>query len=311
MDCSEFERKLDLLVGGGLGHAEEQEAHAHRMQCARCRELLELARGELDILPTDQQEDLAGAILNQTSGSACNRAEDLLCGYIDGALEGPEQELLALHLDHCRTCSLLCDELQSLRIDLAGMAEIEPDEQFVDDVLAATIYRPSLRTELNERVTGWWSRQIRRPRFAVELAYTGAVVLMLLVGALRAPLRDFSPEAIDIARANPLHAIVELRQEGRKAPEIISDLGREAWSHTGAPLASKSKGLWSWAITMGGNVKETVSIGTRSANEISGMLWRGEWFAAWGKVGEAREEIDEQWRTDGADDTKRKKGAEP
>ena len=311
MDCSGFKKRLDLLLGGGMTRAQEREAHEHMMRCARCRELLEIARGELDILPGDQQEDLTAAILEATSGSACTRVEELLCEYVDGTLSSADHELVTLHLNHCDPCSALCTALQSLQGDLAGLAEIQPDERFVDDVLAATIYRPSLWTELNERVSHWWSRQVRRPRFALELAYSGAVVFLLLFGAPRAPLRGVPPDAVEIARANPVEAVVELWHEKGEATGVIADFGREAWSQTGAPLSSKSKGLWDRIVTFAGNVKETASIGAGSVKETSGMLWKGEWFAAWGEIGEAQQAIAKQWRGQRTEVHETKEGTEP
>lgn len=311
MDCSRFEHLLDSLLGGGLTKQEESDAREHTMQCARCRELLEIARGDLDILPGDVQEGLTASILESTSGSTCNRVESVLCDYVDSNLGEEQSELVSLHIDHCDRCSALAAVLSAISVDLSAMAEIEPDENFVQDVMTATVYRPTLWMKLNDRFSLWWSKQIRRPRFAIELAYTGAVILFLVFGAPNAPLRGVSPKVVDIAQSNPAEAVVELWENNRDAPGAVAEFGRTAWGNTGTPLANKSKGVWFWVVDKEERLGACLGVFGRSVKVIAGDLWNGDWFVAWEKWGVMNESLVRTWRDPKGAESKLNKETEP
>ncbi len=192
MDCREFEDRLDVLQAGLLSREEEAYAEEHIRVCARCRALLAAVRGECDSLTPEAEEDLTTAIMSQTTGTACFEAENILCDSVDGVLGRDDQEILSLHLAHCRDCGSLAETLAELRRVLPEMATLEPDAQFTADVLRVVSAgrRPKSRLDLS----GWWYRLIRRPRFAWEAAYVGTLLLLLALG---------NPAVLPTARAVP------------------------------------------------------------------------------------------------------------
>ncbi|HJQ98853.1 MAG TPA: zf-HC2 domain-containing protein [Candidatus Polarisedimenticolaceae bacterium] len=87
-------------------------------------------------------------VLARTSGPACAAAEDRFASYVDGELDAVDRELVAGHVAGCRPCR---EELAQMR---------------------ATAARP--------RWADTWRRLMLRPRFALEMAYIGAVVLCVI-----------------------------------------------------------------------------------------------------------------------------------
>jgi anti-sigma factor RsiW len=125
-------------------------------------------------------DDLTNSILKRTSGPACARARAYLPDLADGKLEAGSAGLLALHLDYCSGCRALDQRLRELSETFQGMALLEPDEGFTTAVMHATVKRRSASSRLRLKV--WWGRQIRRPRFALEAAYIGTLLCVLVFG---------------------------------------------------------------------------------------------------------------------------------
>jgi hypothetical protein len=185
MDCREFEQRLDAFEAGILLPDEQQRANSHLEICVRCRELLDIIRGETDLLAPDACEDLLQSILSKTCGPSCGVAENSLCEWIDGTLVPLDHDLVSLHLTHCPTCAGLAATLLELKEVLPDMAAVEPDQWFTADVLRATI---GLRSDPVWQRPGldwkeFWSRLWRRPRFAWEAAYVGALLVLMALGS--------------------------------------------------------------------------------------------------------------------------------
>ncbi|MBZ5494988.1 MAG: zf-HC2 domain-containing protein [Acidobacteriia bacterium] len=184
MDCESFEDRLDAFEGGLLPSEEREAAARHLSACARCRALLGIVRGEANLLAAELQDDLARSILCRTSGPACDGAEQLLCAWVDGNLRPDDGEIIRLHIDHCPDCCELAATLTEMKEVLPGMATLEPDARFTADVFSATA---GLRSRIREArqpldFPVWWSRLIRRPRFAWEAAYVGTLLVLLALG---------------------------------------------------------------------------------------------------------------------------------
>lgn len=232
MDCRDFEDQLDVFEGGLLSPEEQAGAWEHIRACPRCRTLLALVRGESDVLESGAGNDLALAILRRTSGDGCLGAEERLCDYADGALETIDQEIISLHLSHCPECNRLAETLIDLGRTLPEMAAIEPDVQFTEDVLRATAGAPRILPLSDQQP--WWSRWMRRPRFAWEAAYVGTLFLLLAIG---------NPAILPRASAVP-QLLIE--QSDRLLLETTSVLTaqRVAAGHSFGDLRQKSKFLW-------------------------------------------------------------------
>jgi hypothetical protein len=184
MDCRSFEDRIDAFEAGLLPSEEREAAEKHLDECAQCRALLGIVRGESDLLAPELSEDLALSILRRTSGPACRSAERRLCDWVDGNLGADDQEILALHVAHCPGCSALAAALIELKEALPGMATLEPDIHFTADVLQTTVGWCSRARGAQGlvRIREWWNGLIFRPRIAWEAAYVGALLIMLALG---------------------------------------------------------------------------------------------------------------------------------
>jgi hypothetical protein len=184
MDCRSFEERLDVFVAGLLPPKEQYAAEEHLSACARCSRLLTIVRGDEEGPGSQVNQDLLLSILHKTSGVACSDAALLLCDWVDGRLTQDDWEIISLHIDHCQNCRPLAASLQELKEVLPEMAEIEPDESLTGRILLATISRPrvSRHDRLHFDVREWWRRMLRRPRFAWEAAYVGALLILLALG---------------------------------------------------------------------------------------------------------------------------------
>lgn len=184
MDCRDFEDRLDVFEAGALPDGERQAAETHLHECDRCRALLRTIRGESRLLSPESEAALARSIIGRTTGPACGQAAWQLCGWVEGDLNQDDAHILSLHLDHCSECSRLAASLRELAAILPEMAQLEPGEAFTAEVLQATSGKrfPSGNTVIPRDLTEWWNRLIRRPRFAWEAAYVGALLALLAFG---------------------------------------------------------------------------------------------------------------------------------
>jgi predicted anti-sigma-YlaC factor YlaD len=298
MDCTAFEQMLDRLLGENLTPEERKAAEEHKLLCPRCRELFEIACGNLDIQPREHKEELTDAILQRTSGSTCGQVEDLLCDFVDGNLELGQEKLLQDHIASCEGCATLAAAVREISLDLSGFAEIEPDSDFVSDVLAATIDRQAVWERLSDSIAGWWRSQIKRPRFAVELAYSGAMLLLLIFAAPGSPLRDVPPQAMRIARTNPVEAVAHLFRDGRAVPEGPVSSAQDIWQQTGRPLTRESNRLLGEASGLWTRLGGGFSLGWDYCREIGRTAWRGDFVETWRLIGEMPSQVVAHWKGD-------------
>ena len=155
--------------------------------------------------------DFIESVLERTSGRPCRKAEAWLAGAIDEPLDAVERELLDGHLEHCPPCTSFAAALQRTLAVLPTMAELDETPDLVEAVAAETTRRKSLLERL-------WAR----PRIAAELAYVGALGVLLAVGLPTAPWRE--------APAKLLTRPVVV------AGATVGDLGSGAWQATTAGI---------------------------------------------------------------------------
>lgn len=128
-------------------------------------------------------KDLVASILRATSGSPCRSAEDRLPDLVDGALDAVDAELVRGHLATCVPCAALARVLLEVKGELPWMAEVDPGREFTEMVLERTSRAP--RSRWAAMFEGLWLR----PRFALEGAYLGSLVLAGILALPGVPAR--------------------------------------------------------------------------------------------------------------------------
>ena len=242
MDCARFEDLLFEGLDARLGAPAKERMRAHAEACTRCRELAALMSGATDSAPPEVPADLVAGVLERTSGGSCGRAQLLLAEGADRAL-GEDGGLLTIHLGTCTDCAAVARALVHLRHELPALAELDPGDGFVAEVMAATagLATPQ-RVPLRVRLEEMWERVAQRPRLAFEGAYAGMVVLFLVFGLPSQSVAEL-----------PAWAFGGIRQGGIKVERVVSsgmgeiaEFGRSTWidstEHAAEFLASRERG---------------------------------------------------------------------
>lgn len=210
MNCLEFVDRLGSLAAGTCPPGERDAAERHAARCPVCGDLLRDARmGPLASVPMaeeqagDEDGSLVGLVLERTAGSACGRAEELLCRLAfereDETVQPHERVLLDAHLEHCVACTRLAEALNLASHALPTLAAFDPGPAFTRAVLDAT-NRAAGRSRVAS-VTTWWRLWMARPRFALEVAYVATLLVVLLVGNPIAQLQAASARTVTVAAA--------------------------------------------------------------------------------------------------------------
>ncbi len=199
----------------------------------------------LDDGPRLDQEALTAAILAATSGSPCARAEALLPSVTDGELSAEETALLAAHLAHCAPCRALAEGLAWLARALPALASLEPDADFAAELLAAMAREDerSALPRLDERITAWWRRCWRRPRFAFEAAYAGTLIVVALTATPVSPLRQAPERALDLLRQDPRTLASALPLDFSRVTDTLATVGDAALDSGARSIGAARSGL--------------------------------------------------------------------
>jgi len=177
-ECPIREEILDALTTDT--DAQLPELCRHAEQCPDCGELLPLLR-ESDPPALAPPSSFAGSVMDRTvGGSACRQAAESL---VDPPADRVGAQLLRSHVDDCTPCGELERALRRLAVDLPLMAEIDPGPAFTATVVTRTsgLAVPGEPTTV-ERLRRALVAFARRPRFAFELSYVGALVVWVLFG---------------------------------------------------------------------------------------------------------------------------------
>jgi hypothetical protein len=278
MDCSHFAEVLASFQEGSLSPVEQSAAQAHLAECSTCRRLLEISRGEIDMLPQAQHDALAHCILQRTSGPACARVESSLWDFIEGDMSAEDACLLSLHLENCAACRSVAEDLVLIQQELPEMAEINPPESFAREVVSATrALRPG-RSVLNTGFRAWWDRMVQRPRFALEVAYAGALVLFIAFSLPFVSLQNVTFDKISTAAVQPSSEFVVSAWTGTKS-FVSSQVSRVA----SAVAAKKLDASESMAGLAESCKSKSTSVMARSAEGI--RKWQRDqsigWLTVW------------------------------
>lgn len=179
----------------------------------------------------NQRERMVQGVLARTIGSPCGRARALISAQSDDPLEKVDTSLLSGHTAHCPSCRSFAAVMAWLPRPLVELAEVDPGEAFTTATLRAMLpWRQRVARRLRNLGEEWMAL-MRRPRFAWEAAYIGAAIIGLLFAAPISPLRDVPGEALRVAQANPVQALVEVSR--RQLPATVVNWGDAAWAATG------------------------------------------------------------------------------
>ena len=253
MNCRKLEENLSPYLQGVLPAALMAEIERHLRDCSACRDLIAVAWGSMEKQPERPEEFLEG-ILVRTTGSACFRARDLLCGYVDGILNPFDESLLAAHLQGCRECAHLARTLHGMRKELPAQAEVDPGRDFVAESVrkAAEAFRRGARFSdpWAERFHRWCTALTGRPRFAWEAAYTGTLLIVLAFG---------NPSSYGSFHDLPINQPARLQQLSHRIPD--------AWDAVAARSAGAARNTTAQVLDSLGNAN-------RSASKALHDTWR-------------------------------------
>lgn len=200
MDCLEFEACLESLLDDHLEAAEKEVCLLHAGACPACGELLAVLGHPEPETSNQPADSLVDAVLASTVGSVCGQARDRLPAFVDQELIASQRELIELHLDNCAQCRQLASTLTRLRRELPRLAEAPVDDRFTVQVLAATLPR---KTRLTRWWEAHWSDWVQRPRFAMEAAYVGLLVVILVLGVFSTPVAALSQKGVELMQPEP------------------------------------------------------------------------------------------------------------
>jgi anti-sigma factor RsiW len=282
MSCAPIQDRLFEYVDGSLDAITHASVALHIESCADCAALAaSLERTE----PAD--EDLTRAVLRRTTRDACEQSAARIPDWIDGALDTLDSELLAGHVSHCTDCEALAAVMRTMAVDLPTLAEITPDANFADDVLAATADRlpdwvdsalaafaevePDARflddvmtatahktpaLSWTARLEEWFAGLLQRPRIAWEGAYVATMFLVLLIMFPGSPLAGVSQKALELTDPNKIEQPFVAFEAG------LNTAANEAWFSTRKVARTLA-------------VKASVSSGDvyRKAKRDIGTLW--------------------------------------
>jgi len=300
MNCREWESQLDDFLSGRLSAERRQQAEEHLASCPACSELYATAQSVRETLVGPEQTDLTEAILARTSGPACGRAEEQLCALIHEQLDHTDTQLVRAHLEHCEKCAALAGTLTWLLPLLPRMAEVDPGPAFTSGVLAATrrlgTRAGERRPTWRDRLHAWWQDVRTRPQFALEAAYAGTLLLILLFGTPVSPFKDTPPRALEVVQAGPSSVASVFVTESSSVSQAVKVGGERAWKVTGGQVEKATRDLtsslgarWEWSTSARANLG-------RHSKELSDALLHIDLARSALHLKELGKDIQQLWR---------------
>ena len=230
LDCTAYEDLLFASLDGAVDEVASRRLSRHEAECDRCRALAATLRGEGSGF-AGAADDLVADVMGATAGSPCERvALRLATGERD-------DELLRLHVDGCEECAATERALELMAVELPGLAWMDPGDEFVARVVAATSEARQPAPAPAPMPSRWWSGMgevlrdlAQRPRIAMESAYAAAAIAVLVLGF---PVQSIAEL--------PTRAYNSVRAEGANVEQVLSarvseftDFGRSVWSESTA-----------------------------------------------------------------------------
>jgi len=237
--CRTIVERLDRYLAGDLAESERGQLERHLEGCDACSELHATRAVQLEA-GVGPPADLVEAVLVRTSGPACRSSHDRLADWTDGMLAPADAALMRSHLERCDPCNALARTMARMSGELPLLAELEPGPGFAELVLERTSLTRATPTASSgtERWAAYWGELFRRPRFALEASYVGAIGLFLVFGTSASPLAGVPRRVIELATVNP---VAELREPGARLQSRVSARVEAAWQSTRTQLVSASR----------------------------------------------------------------------
>lgn len=191
-------------------------------------------------------------------GMQCHEFDGLLSDAMDGTLAGAQREQFERHRSTCPTCGPMFAEAQRGLQLLRGLAEVEPPEKFVHNVLAATIGGVEETAPAAHARESWWNKfraglrlgsgPVLQPKFAMSfaMAFFSISLVLNLAGVKIGNLRhlDLSPSAIVRGAYEAQGRVVKYYENIRFVYEIesrVQELKRATTPEESNPPAEKQK----------------------------------------------------------------------
>ena len=151
---------------------------------------------------------------NEDNRIDCSEFDALLSQAIDGSLTGPKLARFEEHRRECQVCGPLLEDAQAGKRWLKSLAEVEPPEELVSEILLRTIGKRSSGQAVARGELAWMARirqwidataqpvlsVARQPRFAMSfgMAFFTLSVTLSLAGVRLGDVRhlDLRPSAI-------------------------------------------------------------------------------------------------------------------
>jgi predicted anti-sigma-YlaC factor YlaD len=293
-DCQTFQDRLAEFLEHRLSPEEQQAAEAHLRSCQRCRGLLGIAEGKLDLLSQKERDELSAAILAQTSGTVCDRAREMMSDHLEVSLDTLDRQLLEAHMEHCSPCKTVFETMRHLLPLLAEMRELQPGKTFTRSVIRATSQIPGRETRWVERFRRWWEEQLARPIVQWEAAYVGALLLIATFGTPGSPLKGIPNH---LAASFHQAAIALIPGEPLKQAEVeIVSFGEGVWNATGGWLTRAVETLGTEINTRQELMEPHVAAFGRHALLLSNALKRTDMVQAALHLGEMQNSMQRMWR---------------
>lgn len=188
-------------------------ALAHARGCERCADLLPF----LEPLPVEATSDrtsegelrgLLDGVVAATSGAGgCEAARDRLAARDPSAAVRRPDPTLDAHVGRCAGCAAFARALAAVDATLPAALAVDPGPAFTAAVLRRTSRAPEragFAAAIAARLERSFGRLLARPRFALEFAYAGALLVWLVAGAaglsLATPARWLTEEPTEAFR---------------------------------------------------------------------------------------------------------------
>jgi len=114
----------------------------------------------------------------------CTIIEERLSEYLERSLPYADMMPVAEHLEECRRCSALLEEMRSMLVSCQAFPAFDVDPAFLDRILMRTSGRPRTRT-LRERLRAFLFQPMLTPRFAAGMGL--ALLFVALLASMMAP----------------------------------------------------------------------------------------------------------------------------
>ena len=132
----------------------------------------------------------------------CAELDNLICDYVDGALNATARATVESHLTGCASCRALVDDSQAVLSFLEGVPAVEPPPplitRIINEVPLAEGSRQSAAGLRPGGVGGWlrgWMKPPWQPRLAMGMAMT--ILSFSMLGRFTAPVKQLKPSDLD------------------------------------------------------------------------------------------------------------------